>query len=62
MPMSSHPIEFKRNKLTTINVKVSDNSIENKFGVVIVNETMGTGENITIENDKIIDTPVSTPI
>lgn len=59
VPLVTQDITFKRNKLTTITVKVKDNSISN--GVDISNEDtpMGDGGNITIDAGNGTDTGVT---
>lgn len=49
VPLVTQDITFKRNKLTTITVKVKDNSINNGVDISQDNTPMGNGDNITID-------------
>ena len=60
VPLGDHIIGFKRNKLTTITIKVADLSSDKDISIELEDEEMGTGDNITIENGKIVDTNVGT--
>jgi hypothetical protein len=59
IPLVSQDITFKRNKLTTITVKVKDNSINNGVDVSQENTPMGDGGNITIDTSNGTDTGVT---
>lgn len=60
VPLGEHTISFKRNKLTTVTIKVADLSSDKNISIELEDEEMGEGDNITIENGKIIDTNVNT--
>lgn len=49
IPLVTQDITFKRNKLTTITIKVKDNSVNNGVDVSQDNTPMGDGGNITID-------------
>lgn len=49
IPLITQDIAFKRNKLTTITVKVKDNSINNGVDISHENTPMGDGDNIVLE-------------
>lgn len=49
IPLITQDIVFKRNKLTTITVKVKDNSINNGVDISHENTPMGDGDNIVLE-------------
>ncbi|MFK2084022.1 hypothetical protein ACIXFK_03745 [Bacteroides fragilis] len=59
VPLVTKDIIFKRNKLTTITVKVKDNSINNGVDVSQENTPMGDGGNITIDTSNGTDTGVT---
>lgn len=59
VPLVTKDITFKRNKLTTITVKVKDNSINNGVDVSQENTPMGDGGNITIDTSNGTDTGVT---
>ena len=60
VPLGEHKINFKRNKLTTITIKVADITSDNNVSVELEDEEMGEGDDITIENGKIVDTNIGT--
>lgn len=60
VPLGTHEITFKRNKLTTVTIKVADITIENGIGITLESEEMGEGDNLTVENGELIDTTVET--
>lgn len=62
VPLGTHDITFKRNKLTTVTIKVADITTENGFGITIDDEEkeMGEGDNLTVENGEITDTTIGT--
>lgn len=62
VPLGTHNITYKRNKLTTITIKVADKTSENGIGITIDDEekNLGEGDNFTVENGEIIDTNVNT--
>lgn len=60
VPLGEHKINFKRNKLTTITIKVADITSDNNVSVELEDEEMGEGDNITIENGEIFDTTIGT--
>ena len=60
VPLGEFNLTFKRNKMTTVTIKVNDMSAENGIGITLDDEEMTEGDNITIENGKIIDTNVNT--
>lgn len=59
VPLVTKEITFKRNKLTTITVKVKDNSINNGVDISNENTPMGDGGNITIDTGNGTDTGVN---
>lgn len=59
IPLINQDITFKRNKLTTITVKVKDNSINNSVDVSNESTPMGDGGNITIDAGNGTDTGVT---
>ncbi len=56
--LGTYNISFKRNKLTTVTIKVQDMSIDKGLGLTFDSEEMGEGDNITIENGSQIETPI----
>ena len=58
IPLGTHNITFKRNKLTTITIKIVENSVNNGIGVNLESETMEDDKNLTIENGSVVETPV----
>lgn len=60
IPLGDHQITFKRNKLTTITIKVSDIASDNDVTIELEDVPMGEGDDITIENGEIVDTNVGT--
>ena len=62
VPLGTHNITYKRNKLTTITIKVADKTSENGIGITIDDEekNLGEGDNFTVENGEIFDTNVNT--
>ena len=60
VPLGEHKIKFKRNKLTTITIKVADITSDNNISVEFEDDEMGEGDDITIENGKIVDTNIGT--
>ena len=60
VPLGEPTISFKRNKLTTVTIKVADLSSDKDISIELEDEEMGEGDNITIENGKIIDTIIGT--
>lgn len=59
VPLVSQDITFKRNKLTTITVKVKDNSVDNMVDITQDNTVMGQGDNITIDTSSSSNTEVN---
>lgn len=59
VPLVTQNITFKRNKKTTITVKVKDNSINNGVDISNENTPMGDGGNITIDTGNGTDTGVN---
>lgn len=53
----NHEFEFRRNKQTTITIKVDDTK-ENGVGVEAADDPIELGDNFTIENGEVIDTPI----
>ena len=49
IPLISRDITFKRNKLTTITIKVKDNSVNNGVDITTENESIQPGDNIVID-------------
>ena len=49
IPLISRDITFKRNKLTTITIKVKDSSVDNRVDITTENEAIQPGENIFID-------------
>lgn len=60
IPLGNYNITFKRNKLTTINIKIVEKIINNGIGIQL-DEELEDGDNITIENGEVIDTTIDTP-
>ena len=58
VPLGVHSIDVKRNKLTTITVKMMEGSAvgESKVGVNLETEPMGTGASYVIENGTVTET------
>ncbi len=59
VPLAIQNVAFKRNVLTTITIKVKDNSTNNGINVSTDNTNMGTGENITIDSTSSSNTGVN---
>lgn len=49
MPVANRNITFKRNKLTTITVKINDAGVENGVNISTENEDIQPGDNIVID-------------
>lgn len=49
VPLATQDVTFRRNKLTTINVKVKDSSVNNKVDITLDNSEMGQGDYINID-------------
>lgn len=60
IPLSSQNITFKRNMLTTITLKIKDNSINSNVNIANESKPMGDNGNIIIESDGSSDTDVNT--
>lgn len=58
IPLVSQNITFKRNKLTTITVKVKDSSMNNGVDITEEEEAMQSGDNIVIDTSNPGDTDV----
>lgn len=58
VPVASRNITFKRNKLTTINVKVTNSSVDNGIDITTDNEEMQAGDTIVIGASGSEDTGV----
>lgn len=58
VPLVDQDIVFKRNKLTTITIKVKDNSINNGVDISQENTPMGDGGSITIDTSSNTDSEV----
>lgn len=54
---TNYEFEFKRNKQTTITIKVDDTQ-ENGVGVEAIDDDITLGDNYYIENGEVTDTPV----
>lgn len=59
VPLATQNITFKRNKKTTITVKVKDNSMNNGVDISNENTPIGDGGNITIDTNNGTDTGVN---
>lgn len=63
IPLTTNNIEFKRNKLTTITIKVKDSSIDNNLGLILDDsKDLIQGDYVNIDPSENIDTPVSPEI
>ena len=58
VPVASRNITFKRNKLTTVNVKVTNSSVDNGIDITTDNEEMQAGDTIVIGASGSEDTGV----
>lgn len=59
IPIATQTVTFTRNKLTTINVKVGDVSVNNGIGINVDNTGMTDGETVNIDGSTSTDTPVN---
>jgi hypothetical protein len=59
VPLVTQDITFTRNKLTTITVKVKDNSINNGVDISQESASMGDGGSVTIDTSNSDDTTVT---
>ena len=58
VPIATQDIEFKRNMLTTIQVKVNDALMDNSLTLTTEDAEMGDGGTINLEGDGGTETPV----
>lgn len=58
IPLGTNNIIFKRNKLTTITIKIVENSVNSGIGITLESEAMEDDKNLTIENGSIVETPI----
>ena len=58
VPLVAQNITFKRNKLTTITVKINDAGVENGVNISTENEEIQPGDNIVINTDNSGDSNV----
>lgn len=62
IPFGTPEINFRRNKLTVVTIKVNDKSSANTLGYEIDESELGemeTGDEKTIEDGEVTDTPVT---
>ena len=60
IPLGTHKIAFKRNKMHTVTIKVSETTSTSGLNLTFEDLGMTDGENTTIENGEIVDTGVDT--
>ena len=60
IPLGTHTIAFKRNKMHTVTIKVGNVTSSPSLSVTFEDTEMGEGESTTIENGEIIDTNINT--
>lgn len=58
LPIAAQNIRFTRNKLTTVTVTVSDESLEGNIGVSTENDPMTDGNNVEVGGGSSTETPV----
>ena len=58
LPIAAQNIRFTRNKLTTVTVTVSDESLEGNIGVSTENDPMTDGDNVEVGGGSSTETPV----
>lgn len=56
--IGTYDITFKRNKLTTITIKITEN-LENGIGFTLFNGQLEDGDSYEIENGKLVDTTIN---
>lgn len=59
IPIATQTVTFTRNKLTTINVKVGDVSVNNGIEINLDNTGMTDGETINVDGTTSNDTPIN---
>ena len=59
IPIATQTVTFTRNKLTTINVKVGDVSVNNGIGINLDNTGMTDGETINVDGTTSTETPIN---
>lgn len=58
LPIAAQNIRFTRNKLTTVTVTVSDESLEGNIGVSTENDPMTDGDNVEVGGGSSTETPI----
>lgn len=59
IPQGTYEFDFQRNKLTTITFKVMGESLSSGLGINIESIEITNGENITVEDGVVIETPIN---
>lgn len=58
VPQGTFNFLFKRKQITKITIKINDNNENNGFDINTESGDLGNGENLTIENETVVETPI----